>query len=302
MSKKPVYPPKLSCYLDPVEPNPYEDFWWTLSSFNHLCGKSQNFLIWMAWQCKLSYCLRVDSWMSYDQCLKLTLHPFILLSAHMRQIQPSGALCQSPNRTCSRIPKLQQLYGSYAPPHCGRDTRQSVHHCSIVHWCVSRCMHHTWQRWHDPTTPSLRQRMWIIHGRWTRLLARTAKLWCSLHDNQGMAISGASGRQLWQERARICHPFGCSHQGCLTTSGCDHQSNQEVCAWNVMSTMMARRASQDSNDHNEEQHQTIVSEPLEQEHDTTLFDAAASTTTSMPAREEHLPSSRRRPILLPYSG
>ena len=69
-----------------------------------------------------------------------------------------------------------------------------------------------------------------------------------------------------------------------------------------MSTKLVRRASQDSHDHgNEQQHQTIVSEPSEREHDPTKFDAAASTTTSMPAREEHLPSSRRGAIFLPYS-
>ena len=68
-----------------------------------------------------------------------------------------------------------------------------------------------------------------------------------------------------------------------------------------MSTMLVRGASQDSHDHgNEQQHQTTVSEPSEREHDPTKFDAAASTTTSMPAREEHLPSSRRGAIFLPY--
>ena len=39
-----------------------------------------------------------------------------------------------------------------------------------------------------------------------------------------------------------------------------------------MSTMLVRRASQDSHDHgNEQQHQTIVSEPSEREHDPTKF-------------------------------
>ena len=48
-----------------------------------------------------------------------------------------------------------------------------------------------------------------------------------------------------------------------------------------MSTMLVRRASQDSHDHgNEQQHQTTVSEPSEREHDPTKFDAAASLSIS----------------------
>ena len=137
-------------------------------------------------------------------------------------MQPSGAHCQSPTRTFSRIPKLCRLYESYAPPHCGRDACQLVYH-SIARRCLSRCMRHTrWGR-QDPTTPSLRQRMRIIRGRW-RLRSRSAQLRCSLDDNQCMAIGGAVGRQRWHERARVRHPVGCSNQGRSFTSGCNMQS------------------------------------------------------------------------------
>jgi hypothetical protein len=58
-----------------------------------------------------------------------------------------------------------------------------------------------------------------------------------------------------------------------------------------------RRVTQDSNDCHQQHHPAIASEPSEQEPNT-AFDGAASTTTSMPARDGHLPSRRRGGILL----
>ena len=59
----------------------------------------------------------------------------------------------------------------------------------------------------------------------------------------------------------------------------------------------SRRDSQDSYDCQQQHHPAIASEPSEQE-PIAVFDRTASTTTSMPARDGHLPSRRRGGILL----
>ena len=186
----------------------------------------------------------------------------------MRPIQPSGAHCQSPTQTFSRIPKLCRLYESYAPPHCGRDACQLVYH-SIARRCLSCCMRHTrWGR-QDPTTPSLRQRMRIIRGRW-RLRSRSAQLRCSLDDNQCMAIGGAVGRQRWHERARVRHPVGCSNQGLLQAATCKVNREAAGARFTVM-----EGGTQYSLGYQQPTHP--MSEPSQ----------PASTSTSMPARNGH---------------
>ena len=67
-------------------------------------------------------------------------------------------------------------------------------------------------------------------------------------------------------------------------------------AQQVRSTKI-RRVSQESNDCQNQHHPAIASEPSEQEPNA-AFDGAASTATSMPTRDGHLPSRRRGSILL----